>query len=65
MAKSTVDNTKLLGFDRKGEPLFDIVVPVSEDVNETRAVGAPKGGIKPVGGGKNVGDVKPGGAAKG
>ena len=54
MAKSKVDNTKLLGFDRKGEPLYDVVVPASEDVNQTRATGASKDGIKP------AGSIKPG-----
>ena len=60
MTVATVDNTKLLGFDLKGEPLFDVVVPSFQDLDQTRAIGT----IKAVGNGKAVGVTKTAGVGK-
>jgi len=66
MTPESIDTTKLLGFDLKGEPLFDVVVPSQQDVDQSSAVGTGKaGGIvkadgttKAVGASKLAGDVK-------
>lgn len=50
-----IDKTKLLGFDLKGEPIFDIVVPARQDGAETRAVGADG---KAVGAGAKAGGLQ-------
>lgn len=65
MTPESIDTRKLLGFDLKGEPLFDVVIP-SQDLGQSSAVGTGKaGGIvkadgtaKAVGASKLAGDVK-------
>lgn len=64
--KSTVDSSKLLGFDVNGDPIFDLVAQSSGDHAQDHAVGSSKaeGGSKAVGGGKALGITKADGTTK-
>jgi hypothetical protein len=60
MTTDKIDTSKLLGFSRKGDPLFDILVVSTGDLAQARAVGIGKaeGGAKPSGATKLAGAVK-------
>lgn len=70
--KTTLDTSKLLGFDTKGEPLFDIVLATDDVSAQSRAAGSVKvdgiikavGAPKLAGASKVPGMVKPVGDAK-
>ena len=66
MNARTIDQTKLLGFDMVGNPLFDLVVPAGQAVSPSVAAGTVKaeGIAKAAGADKMVGVARAVGSAK-